>query len=78
MLELETSILGDRKYATAREAPTGVGAGLHLHARALIIPRDRGKDLTITAPLPPHMKETFAALGFDEREAGDDPLSVFA
>ena len=77
MLEIETSILGDHKYATAREVPTGVGSGLHLHARALIIPRTRGKSLTITAPLPAHMKETFSALGFDEREAGDDPLAVF-
>ena len=78
MLEIETSILGDGKYATAREAPTGVGAGLHLHARALIIPQERGKPVLITAPLPPHMDETFKALGFDEREAGSDPLAPFA
>ena len=77
MLEIETSILGDGKYATAREAPSGVGSGLHLHARALVIPKERGKPITITAPLPPHMKETFSALGFDEREAGADPLELF-
>ena len=77
MLEIETSILGDHKYATAREVPTGVGKGLHLHARALIIPRKSGKPLEIIAPLPPHMKTTFEALGYDEREAGSDPLAFF-
>jgi len=77
MLEIETSILGDRKYATEREAPTGVGNGLHLHARSLIVPRKSGKPLQITAPLPPHMQTTFDALGFDEREAGKDPLALF-
>ena len=78
MQELGTSILGDTKYATRREVPGGVGKGLHLHARALVIPRKRGKPLTITAPLPPHMAETFATLGFLEDEAGTDPLEFFA
>lgn len=77
MLEIETSILGDRKYATSREAPTGVGEGLHLHARALIVPQKRGGPITITAPLPPHMTETFNAMGFHESEAGPDPIGVF-
>lgn len=77
MQELGTSILGDIKYATRREVPVGVGKGLHLHARALVIPRKRGKPLTITAPLAPHMAETFATLGFLEDEAGTDPLELF-
>ncbi len=50
---------------------------MHLHARALIIPRERGKPTTIVAPLPPHMVETFATLGFLEQEAGRDPLAPF-
>ncbi|MEO0467021.1 MAG: RluA family pseudouridine synthase [Pseudomonadota bacterium] len=76
--ELGTSILGDRKYATAREVPGGVGEGLHLHARGLIIPKPNGRDVVITAPLPPHMEETFSTLGFLIEEAGNDILEPFA
>lgn len=77
MCELGTSILGDTRYPTRREVPVGVGAGLHLHARALVIPRRRGRPLTLTAPLPEHVADTFAALGFLEEEAGTDPLAPF-
>ncbi|MEM9225800.1 MAG: RluA family pseudouridine synthase [Pseudomonadota bacterium] len=77
MHELGTSILGDRKYVTAREVPTGVAKGLHLHARALVIPRGSAKPLTIQAPLSGTMKQTFEALGFIESEAGKDPLELF-
>lgn len=77
MLEIGTSILGDTKYKSRREVPQGLAQGLHLHARALVIPRDRGKPITIVAPLPPHMAETFATLGFLEQEAGKDPLAPF-
>ncbi len=77
MHELGTSILGDTKYETAREVPTGVAKGLHLHARALVIPRKSGKPLTVHAPLSGTMKQTFEALGFLESEAGKDPLEMF-
>lgn len=77
MSELDTAILGDEKYATAREVPQGVAPGLHLHARSIIIPRPRGKPITVTAPLPWHMKETFETFGFLESEAGTDPLAPF-
>lgn len=77
MLEMNTSILGDQKYKSRREVPQGLAPGLHLHARALVIPRDFGKPITIIAPIPPHMAETFAALGFLEQEAGKDPLAPF-
>lgn len=77
MSELDASILGDDKYATAREVPQGIAPGLHLHARAIIIPQKRGKPITITAPLPWHMQETFATLGFLEAEAGKEPLDPF-
>ncbi|MEL7451945.1 MAG: RluA family pseudouridine synthase [Pseudomonadota bacterium] len=77
MAELDTAILGDDKYTTRREVPQGVAPGLHLHARALTLPRARGKPITITAPLPWHMKETFETLGFLESEAGRDPLDPF-
>jgi 23S rRNA pseudouridine955/2504/2580 synthase len=77
MLEMDTSILGDFKYKSRREVPNGLAQGMHLHARALIIPREHGKPLSIVAPLSPHMKETFEALGFLEQEAGKNPLAPF-
>ena len=77
MHELGTSILGDDKYVTRREVPQGVAKGLHLHARALLIPRKNKKPLLLQAPLSGHMKETFRILGFLEEEAGKDPLELF-
>lgn len=77
MAELDAAILGDDKYTTRREVPQGIAYGLHLHARAIILPQKRGRPVTVTAPLPPHMAETFETLGFLEREAGPDPLSPF-
>lgn len=77
MLEMDTSILGDFKYQSRREVPNGLAPGLHLHARALIIPREHGKPISIVAPLPAHMKETFETLGFLEQEAGKNPLAPF-
>ncbi len=77
MHELGTSILGDDKYETRREVPQGVAKGLHLHARALVIPRKSGKPLTVEAPLSGTMKQTFETLGFLESEAGRDPLELF-
>lgn len=77
MLEMNTSVLGDTKYKSRREVPQGLAPGMHLHARALIVPRQTGKPLSIVAPLPPHMKDTFETLGFLEQEAGKDPLAPF-
>ena len=77
MHELGTSILGDEKYETRRESPQGVARGLHLHARALVIPRKSGKPLMVQAPLSGTMKQTFETLGFLESEAGRDPLELF-
>ena len=43
---------------------------LHLHARRIIMPHPLGKGvIDVTAPLPPHMSETFAYFGFDPRAA---------
>ncbi len=74
MSELGASILGDQKYATRKEVPTGIASGLHLHARRLILPRPKQKPLDISAPLPAHMQETFKTLGFLESEAREDIL----
>ncbi len=59
-------ILGDGKYGGAAAHPDGFGdRTLHLHARALSLPHPDGGVLELAAALPPHMKETFAFLGFD-------------
>jgi 23S rRNA pseudouridine955/2504/2580 synthase len=69
---LGTPILGDGKYGGAAAHPSGVPQPrkLHLHARALSLPHPHGGTLTVTAPLPAHMKETWAFFGFAE---GDEP-----
>jgi 23S rRNA pseudouridine955/2504/2580 synthase len=68
-----TPILGDGKYGAAAAHPSGVPQPrkLHLHARALALPHPRGGTLVVTAPLPPHMQETWAFFGFDESEERD-------
>ena len=70
---LGTPILGDGKYGGAAAHPAGVpnARNLHLHARALALPHPAGGELVITAPLPPHMKETWAFFGFDESDERD-------
>ena len=69
MTELGTPILDDPRYFNLDnwnwERPDELGEGLHLHARRLAIPLRSGQRLDITAPLPPHMKQTFDTLGFD-------------
>ncbi|SDH05749.1 RluA family pseudouridine synthase [Roseospirillum parvum] len=75
---LGTPILGDGKYGGADAHPGGIvpGKRLHLHARALRLPHPDGGTLTLTAPLPGHMAETFALLGLEA--PGDDPFEPFA
>jgi 23S rRNA pseudouridine955/2504/2580 synthase len=67
-----TPILGDGKYGAAAAHPASVPQArrLHLHARAIALPHPAGGTFTVTAPLPPHMRETFAFFGFSE---SDDP-----
>ena len=59
-------IAGDGKYGGARAYQSGVGGGLHLHARSIAIPHPSGGWLEITAPLPEHMAESWKLLGFEE------------
>lgn len=67
MAQLGTPIIGDPRYFNIENwmpAP-GLGEGLHLHARRLVLPLRNGKKLDVSAPLPPHMRQSFEALGFD-------------
>lgn len=61
---LGTPILGDTTYGGEKASPAGLPAILHLFARALSFPHPAGGRLTIEAPLPPHLAETFRLLGF--------------
>ena len=69
-------ILGDPKYFDADvnwNFPGGVQNRLHLHARRIDIPHPSGGRLRVTAPLPPHMVQTWNLFGFDQTAAdGDD------
>lgn len=65
-------IIGDPKYFNVEnwELPGGLQNRLHLVARRIVLPHPKGGTLDVTAPLPPHMHQSFAVLGFDER-SGD-------
>ncbi len=78
-------IIGDGKYGGSGQENLGDGWGaqlggiiskkLHLHARSLSFehPITR-KAVTVTAPLPPHMAESWETLGWTEDLAADDPF----
>jgi 23S rRNA pseudouridine955/2504/2580 synthase len=61
-LALGTPILGDAAYGQA--FADGFAPQLHLHARRLSIPHPDGGFLTVEAPLPKHMRDSFLHLGF--------------
>ena len=62
-------MIGDPKYFTAEESwdfPGGIQKKLHLHARRIVIPHPaNGGTIDVTAPLPPHMQQSWNLLGFD-------------
>ena len=63
-----TPMLGDGKYGGAAahlDGPPG-SRRLHLHARALAIPHPQGGILRVTAPLPPHMRQSWEFFGFPD------------
>lgn len=62
-------IIGDPKYFNIENwtLPGGLQNRLHLLARRIVIPHPAGGVIDVTAPLPPHMQQSFAVLGFDER-----------
>ena len=70
-------VVGDGKYGGEAAFPAGFEPRLHLHARALALPRPGGKaPLVLTAPLPPHMAAAWRFLGF-EPEPADDHFALF-
>lgn len=67
-------IVGDPKYFRIEnwELPGGVQNRLHLLARRLVLPLPSGDMLDVSAPLPPHMQQSWNLLGFDASEY--DPI----
>jgi 23S rRNA pseudouridine955/2504/2580 synthase len=66
-------IVGDAKYGGPEAFLTGgISRKLHLHARRLKIDAPEGGKIDVTAPLPGHIAESLATLGF-ELEAGARP-----
>src|SRR5690606_6019134 len=64
-------IIGDPRYFEADqnwEFPGGIQKKLHLHARRIRIPNPSGGWIDVTAPLPPHMVQSWNLLGFDEAD----------
>jgi len=67
-------IVGDPKYFSKEnwELPGGMQNRLHLLARRIAIPHPRGGMIDVTAPLPPHMVQSWNLLGFDAKRY--DPI----
>jgi len=65
MNHIGTPIVGDNKYGGDLGLPAGIENRLHLHARRIQFPHPREGFVDVTAPLPDHMTNTFAALDFD-------------
>lgn len=72
---LQCPIIGDGKYGGADavvEGEAGIADRLHLHARSLAVPNPFGKgELHFEAPLPPELRKSWKALGFDADFRGD-------
>jgi 23S rRNA pseudouridine955/2504/2580 synthase len=72
-------IIGDDKYFNIEnwELPGGIQNRLHLLARRIVIPHPSGQGkIDVSAPLPPHMQQTWNLLGFDATDYDpeiDDP-----
>jgi 23S rRNA pseudouridine955/2504/2580 synthase len=67
-------IVGDPKYFAREnwELPGGMQHRLHLLARRIAVPHPRGGVIDVTAPLPPHMLQSWNLLGFDAKRY--DPI----
>ncbi|PTM42616.1 RluA family pseudouridine synthase [Bosea sp. 124] len=68
-------IVGDPKYFNIAnwELPGGIQNKLHLLARRIVLPHPRGKGtIDVSAPLPPHMRQSWNLLGFEDERY--DPI----
>jgi len=67
MAHIDHAIVGDPKYFNREnwELPGGLQNRLHLLARRIVIPHPRGGVIDATAPLPPHMLQSWNLLGLE-------------
>jgi 23S rRNA pseudouridine955/2504/2580 synthase len=74
MAHIDHAIVGDPKYFNRAqwELPGGLQNRLHLLARRIVIPHPRGGVIDATAPLPPHMQQSWNLLGLDTKRF--DPI----
>jgi 23S rRNA pseudouridine955/2504/2580 synthase len=74
MAHINHPIVGDPKYFSREnwELPGGMQNKLHLLARRIVVPHPRGGVIDSTAPLPPHMQQSWNLLGLDA--ARYDPI----
>ncbi|TCT00945.1 RluA family pseudouridine synthase [Aquabacter spiritensis] len=75
MAHIGHPIVGDPKYFDIENwaLPGGLQNRLHLLARRIVIPHPRGSGLIdVSAPLPPHMVQSWAVLGLDATQY--DPI----
>jgi 23S rRNA pseudouridine955/2504/2580 synthase len=74
MAHIGHPIVGDPKYFSKEnwEFPGGLQNRLHLLARRIVVPHPRGGVIDVTAPLTPHMQQSWNLIGFDT--ARYDPI----
>jgi 23S rRNA pseudouridine955/2504/2580 synthase len=67
MAHIDHAIVGDPKYFNKEnwQLPGGIQKRLHLLARRIVIPHPRGGVIDVTAPLPPHMLQSWNLLGLE-------------
>ena len=67
MAHIGHPIVGDPKYFTIEnwELPGGIQNILHLLARRIAVPHPRGGTIDVSAPLPPHMLQSWNLLGLE-------------
>jgi len=67
MAHIDHAIIGDPKYFNKEnwQLPGGLQKRLHLLARRIVIPHPRGGVIDVTAPLPPHMLQSWNLLGLE-------------
>jgi 23S rRNA pseudouridine955/2504/2580 synthase len=74
MAHIGHPIVGDPKYFSREnwQLPGGMQSKLHLLARRIVVPHPRGGVIDVTAPLPPHMQQSWNLLGLDAKRY--DPI----
>jgi 23S rRNA pseudouridine955/2504/2580 synthase len=67
MAHIDHAIVGDPKYFNKEnwQLPGGLQKRLHLLARRIVIPHPRGGFIDASAPLPPHMLQSWNLLGLE-------------